>query len=123
VPDGGVPAPPPPPEQTRGCGHAVADWCLAALAAGAFAFAGLASSVGPASECSTPHAVHWHIAALPFLLFVAAGGYVFARGGAAVRLLLFAWICLVLAGYVAGLSMSLPMVYETEIGCAQDGAR
>ncbi|HZF94176.1 MAG TPA: hypothetical protein VEZ20_04795 [Allosphingosinicella sp.] len=99
------------------------NWCLAALAAGAFAFALLASSVAPASECSTPHSVHWHIAALPFLLFVAAGGYVFFWGGAAVRLLLFAWMCLVLAGYVAGLGLSLPIVYETEISCARQGMR
>ena len=87
------------------------------------AAAGLTASVGPASECSTAHEVHWWIAAPFFLLFLAAGGYVVAAGSAAQRLTMFIAVGVVMAGYVAGLALSLPMVIETEIGCAAGAAR
>lgn len=93
-------------------------WLAAAGAAAGLASAGLAASVVPASECSTAHDVHWWIAAPFFLLFLAAGGYVMAAGSAAQRLTTFAAFGMVMAGYVAGLALSLPMVIETEIGCA-----
>jgi uncharacterized membrane protein YccC len=56
-------------------------------------------------------------------LFVASGGYVAVRGGVAQRLLLFLASAAIVAAYAATLSMSLPMVIETEIGCAADGRR
>jgi hypothetical protein len=111
------------PTRPRGRGDALLTWLLAAVAAGAFALAALFSGLAPASECGTPHAIHARMAAAPFLLFVAAGGYVFLRGGAALRLLLFAWMALVLAAYVWTLGLALPMAFEIEIGCAQAGRR
>lgn len=98
-------------------------WIAVAGAAGGLAVAGLAASVGPASECSTPHEVHYWAATPFFILFLVAGGHVMAAGSAAQRLTLFVALGVVMAGYVAGLALSLPMVFETEIGCAADGAR
>jgi hypothetical protein len=36
---------------------------------------------------------------------------------------MFIAVGVVMAGYVAGLALSLPMVIETEIGCAAGAAR
>jgi hypothetical protein len=98
-------------------------WIVVASAAFGLGIAALAASVGPASECSTAHEVHWWIAAPFFILFLGAGAYATAAGTKAQRLTLFVAVGMVMAGYVAGLALSLPMVFETEIGCAADGLR
>lgn len=98
-------------------------WVAVAGAAIGLAIAGLAASVAPASECGTAHEVHWCIAAPFFILFLGAGAHVSAAGNAAQRLTLFVALGVVIAGYVAGLALSLPRVIETETGCAADGAR
>jgi cytochrome bd-type quinol oxidase subunit 2 len=94
-------------------------WVAVVAAAVALAFAALVSSVAPASECSTGHDIHWWIAAPFFALFLAAGAYVVAAGNVAQRLTLFLASGLLMSSYVAVLAASLPMVYETEIGCAR----
>lgn len=87
------------------------------------AIAGVTASLGVASECSTAHQIHWWIAAPFFALFLFAGGYVFAAGSTAQRLTLFVALAVIVAAYVTGLALSLPMVVKTEISCAADGAR
>ena len=98
-------------------------WLVSIVATLALALAMLIWGLGPASECSTPPQIHWWIGFPVFGLFVAAGGYVSAQGTAAQRLLLFMASAAIVAGYVAILSRSLPMVIETEIGCAAEGLR
>lgn len=87
------------------------------------AIAALTVSIGPASECSTAQEVHWWIASPFFILFILAGGYVMTTGSIAQRLTLLVFVGLVMASYVAVLTLSLPMVFETEISCAASGAR
>jgi hypothetical protein len=98
-------------------------WVTAFGAALAFALAMLLWGVGPASECSTPHEVHRWAGFLPFTFFIAAGAFTAARGTAAQRLLLFVTSAVTVAAYVWVLSFSLPMVIETEIGCAATAQR
>ncbi len=101
----------------------VSKWLATGGAVLALAVAMLLWGLAPASECSTAHRIHW-LAGLPaFGLFVAAGGFVAARGSLAQRLLLFMASAAILAAYVAMLSASLPMVMQTEIGCAAAGLR
>jgi hypothetical protein len=80
---------------------------------------GLAS----ASECSTPQEIHFWIGFPVFVFFVAAGCYIAARGNPVQRLLLFIASAAIVAGYVATLSRSLPMVIQLEISCAAEGLR
>lgn len=87
------------------------------------AIAALTVAIDPASECSTAQEVHWWIASPFFTLFILAGGYVMTTGCIAQRLTLFVFVGLVIASYVAVLTLSLPMVFETEISCAASGAR
>ena len=103
--------------------NALRGWVAVAGSAVGLAIAGLVASVGPASECSTPHEIHWGLAAPFFAMFLVAGGYVAAAGTRAQRLTLFLAAGAVMAGYVSGLAASLPLVFQTEIGCAADGAR
>ncbi len=98
-------------------------WIAVIVAGGALTTAGLAASIGIASECSTPQEVHWWIAAPFFALYAVTGAYVMAVGGRAQRLLLFVGAVIIVAGYVGGLSMSLPTAFETEISCAAAGQR
>jgi hypothetical protein len=101
----------------------VIGWCAAAGAALAFAFAMFLWGVMPASECSTRHEVHVWAGLVPFAMFVAAGGYVVVRGTVGQRLLLFLASAAVIPLYVATLSVSLQLVFETEIDCAAQGYR
>lgn len=101
----------------------VIRWFVAAGAVLAFAIAMLLWGLGPASECSTPHELHWWAGLVPFALFIAAGGYIVVRGTAAQRLLLFLASAAVIPLYMAALSVSLQLVIETEIGCAAQGHR
>lgn len=101
----------------------IRGWIAVAVAALGLAVAGLSASLGPASECSTPHEVHWWTATPFFAVFLLAGAYIAASGTSAQRLTLFVAIGAVIAGYVAGLALSLPMVFAAEIGCAAAGAR
>ncbi len=71
----------------------------------------------PASECSTSHSIDWWRGLSFFATFVVAGGFIAARGNTAQRVLLFLTSAAVIAGYVAVLSQSLPIVIQTEIGC------
>jgi hypothetical protein len=87
------------------------------------AIAGFLSSLPPASECSTAHKIHWLLAAPFFSLFVVAGAYAIVKGSVAQRIILFIAVAMIIAGYVTGLSSSLPMVFETEISCAAQGGR
>ena len=103
--------------------NTVKGWVAVIVAGGALTTAGLAASIGIASECSTRHEVHWWIAAPFFALYAVTGAYVMAVGGRAQRLLLFVGTVLTVAGYVGGLSMSLPTAFETEISCALAGER
>lgn len=98
-------------------------WVTAISAALALAFAMLLWGLGPASECSTPHQIHRWAGVIPFVLFVAAGAYTSARGTAAQRLLLFVTSAATVAAYIWVLSFSLPMVIETELGCAATDQR
>ena len=98
-------------------------WVAVVGAAISLGIAGLGWSVGPASECSTPQLLHFSLGLLPFGLFAAVGAYVIARGSVAQRLTLFAASTIIFIGYVWGLSLSLPMVFATEISCAADGNR
>jgi len=98
-------------------------WIAVIVAGGALTTAGVAASIGLASECSTPQEVHWWIAAPFFALYAVTGAHVMAVGGRAQRLLLFVGTVITVAGYVGGLSMSLPTAFETEISCAAAGQR
>jgi hypothetical protein len=98
-------------------------WVAVVGAATGLAIAGITASVSVASECSAAHEVHWWLAAPFFALFLFVGGYIFAAGSTAQRLTLFVALAVTIAGYVAGLALSLPMAFETEIACAADGAR
>ena len=104
-------------------GKAVVKWLAASGAALALGVAMLLWGLGVASECSTPHQIHWWAGAPPFALFVALGGYVAARGSVAQRLLLFIASAAIISAYVAMLSASLPMVIATEISCAAQRMR
>lgn len=98
-------------------------WIAVIVAGGALTTAGFTASIGIASECSTPQEVHWWIAAPFFALFAVTGVYVTAVGTRAQRLLLFVGTVLTVAGYVGGLSLTLPTAFETEISCAAAGER
>lgn len=98
-------------------------WATTIGAVLAFALAMLIWGLGPASECSTPHQIHRWAGVLPFAFFVAAGAFMSARGTAAQRLLLFVASAVTIAAYVWVLSLSLPMVIETEISCAATAQR
>ncbi len=74
--------------------------------------------LAPASECSTPHQVHWRLGLLPFALFVVAGGYTLMQGTVGQRLLLLAALAAVLPLYVFLLSESLQIVIATEVSCS-----
>jgi cytochrome bd-type quinol oxidase subunit 2 len=103
--------------------NALRRWAAVAAAAVGLAMAGLVASIAPASECSTAQEVHWGIAAPFFAIFLLAGAYSIAAGTRAQRLTLFLAIATVMAAYVAGFALSLPRVFQTEIGCAAEGAR
>ena len=90
----------------------------------ALAVAGLIASIPPASECSTPHDVHALAAAPFFAVFLVRGSYGVAVASIEQRLALFLTSALVIGGGgVAGLALSLPMVFDTEISCAAQGER
>ncbi|RYY32420.1 MAG: hypothetical protein EOP59_19175 [Sphingomonadales bacterium] len=59
----------------------------------------------------------------PFAIFVVAGAWIVWAGSPGQRLFVFLGAVLAMAGYVGSLSLSMPMVIETEIGCAKDSAR
>ena len=96
-----------------------------AVAAAIFglAIAGFLTSLPPASECSTAQEMHWLLAAPFFALFVIAGAYAIVKGSIAQRVILFIAVAAISAAYVHFLSVSLPMVFETEISCAARGER
>lgn len=98
-------------------------WSATIGAVVALALAGFIASIPPASECSTPHGVHAWAAAPSFAVFLVLGSYVVAIASIAQRLALFVMSALVIAGFVAGLALSLPMVFDTEISCAAHGER
>lgn len=98
-------------------------WIAVIVAGGALTAAYLTASIPVASECITPHELRWWVAAPFFALYAVAGAYVMAVGGRALRLLLFIGTVLTVAVYVAGLSMALPLIIETEISCAAAGER
>lgn len=76
-------------------------------------------AVGPASECSTPHEIHFWAGAIPFVLYMGIGGLVATRGSAGHRLAAFGGSALALVAYAFILSLNLPMVINTELGCAK----
>lgn len=97
---------------------AAVTWLATLGALAALGAAMLLWGLAPASECSTPHAIHWWLGLPAFAIFTAAGGYVAVRGHAMQRLLLLLASAAIVAGYVAILSESLPIVIRTEIDCA-----
>ena len=99
----------------------VISWFVAIGALLVLAVAMLAWGLAPASECSTPHQIHWWGGLPAFAIFMLLGGYIAARGSLAQRLLLFLASGAVIAAYVGVLSLSLPMVIQTETGCAAVG--
>lgn len=101
----------------------VIQWLAASGAILALALAMLFWGLAPASECSTPHQIHFWGGLPVFGLFVATGCYVAARGTVTQRLLFFLASAAIIAVYVAVLSQSLSMVIQTEIGCAAEGLR
>lgn len=98
-------------------------WIAVIVAGGALTASYFTASIPVASECSTPHELRWWVAAPFFAFYVVAGAYVMVIGGRALRLLLFIGTALAVAAYVAGLSMALPLIIETEISCAAAGER
>lgn len=98
-------------------------WVVVAGAVLGVIMAAFVASLRPASECSTAQEIHWRIAAPFFMLFLAAGFYVMAAGSVAQRLTLFVALGSVMAVYVAGLALSLPDLFQTEISCAAQGMR
>ena len=102
---------------------AVMKWLITIGATIVLAMAMLLWGLAPASECSTPQEIHFWIGFPVFVFFVAAGCYIAARGTLAQRLLLFIASAAIVAGYVATLSRSLPMVVQLEISCAAEGLR
>ena len=98
-------------------------WVATAGAIAGLALAAMLASIPIASECSTRHEVHAWEAAPFFAVFFLGGAYVVALGSVAQRLTLFIASSLIIAGFVAGLAMSLPMVFDTEISCAALGHR
>jgi hypothetical protein len=98
-------------------------WASAVAALIALLLAAMFWSVGVASECSTPPEPAWLPGLASFALFVACGAYVMGAGDRRLRVGVFVLSGLVVVGYVWGLTQSLPLVYQTEISCAADGAR
>jgi hypothetical protein len=103
--------------------NAAKGWIAVIVAEAALTAAGFTASFPIASECSTPQELHWWIAAPFFAIYAVAGTYVTAVGTRAQRLLLFVGTVLTVAGYVGGLSLTLPTAFETEISCAAAGER
>jgi hypothetical protein len=104
-------------------GRAAMKWLVTIGATIFLATAMLLWGLVPASECSTPQEIHWFTGFPVFVFFLAAGCYIATRGTLAQRLLLFIASAAIVAGYVATLSQSLPMVLQLEISCAAQGLR
>jgi hypothetical protein len=98
-------------------------WSAVVAASITAVLAAIAASIPIASECSTLPEVDWWPAVPLFVLFVLTGALVFISGSTAQRFTLFFAIAVVMAGYVAGLALTLPSVFETEISCASRGYR
>lgn len=98
-------------------------WLATFCGAACFALAAVLASIPVASECSTPHGIGEWPEAVMFGGYALAGAYIFGFGSRAQRLFLFGASVLITAGYIVGLSLSLPMVYQTEASCAAQGAR
>ena len=98
-------------------------WSAVVAASITALLAAIAASIPIASECSTLPEIDWWPTVPLFVLFVLMGAFVFISGSTAQRFTLFFAIVVVVGGYVAGMALTLPSVFETEIFCARRGYR
>jgi hypothetical protein len=101
----------------------ISGWIAAVAGSLAIGVAMMLWSLAPSSECSTPDQIQWWSGLVPFGLFVVAGAYTIVRGTIAQRLLIFLASAAMVAAYVWVFSRSLPIVIDTEIGCATTSDR
>jgi hypothetical protein len=82
--------------------------------------AAMMAMVVPASDCVTHQGPQLAGALAALALYALAGGYVVWSGTREQRMLLFSLSVAIAAGYVYGLSQTLPMVVGSRSDCAQE---